>query len=58
MRIDSNRLSKELIVRERERLLSIPGEKHEDFIDAYSAGASDVIELVIEQINEQLEENK
>lgn len=56
MRINGNRLAKALIIKKRKRLEDIPAEKKDEFIDAYTAGATDAVETILEQVDEQLEE--
>lgn len=56
MSIDGERLKKAIAKRELDRLDKIPDDDKGVYIDAYSDGVCDAIELIIEQVDEQLEE--
>lgn len=56
MTIDGEKLRKEIASREIDRLKKIPDDDKATYIDAYSDGVYDAIELLIEQIDEQLKE--
>lgn len=56
MKIDSERLKKDIAKRELDRLDKIPDDDKGVYIDAYSDGVCDAIELIIEQIDDQLKE--
>lgn len=56
MKIDSERLKKDIAKRELDRLDKIPDDDKGAYIDAYSDGVCDAIELIIEQIDDQLKE--
>lgn len=56
MTIDGDKLKKAIASREIDRLKKIPDYDKATYIDAYSDGVYDAIELLIEQIDEQLKE--
>ena len=58
MSIDGKRLKKAIASREIDRLKGIPDDDKGIYIDAYSDGVCDAIELIIEQIDEQLREGE
>lgn len=56
MGIDGKRLKKEIASKEIDRLKKIPDDDKATYIDAYSDGVCDAIELIINQLDEQLKE--